>query len=109
MWVICRCNYFRRFLKKRQLALTEWVVAEEGYPGCEFVKSDVTVFEIDKTVDSQIRSRHENINDILKFFNIVNCRFWRDRRLHECCFHALAKILQLSIKHESPLRISFHI
>lgn len=97
---------FRLGLKGRLLE-NEQVVSDDAYQDYKCLHGSDTLFDIDLRVHSSIRARHENVNEILKNFNVIKARFRHDKSLHSFCFHAVARITQLIISHDSPLRSVF--
>ena len=80
----------------------EKVIADGGYKGEEAIWAkghckDSTM------VESVVRARHENVNSRLKFFNILTTRYRHDLDMHGRCFYAVANLVQLILKNESPL------
>lgn len=93
---------FRRNLKN-QLDEHECVISDEIYKDYKCVRRGNLVDEDDNSVHSNIRARHENLNEVIKNFNVLKTRFRHHQSLHSFCFHAVLRISQFIIEHENPL------
>lgn len=94
---------FRRNLKD-QLNEHECVVADEIYKDYKCIRRGDLNNQDDGYTHSNIRARHENINEVIKNFNVLKSKFRHHQSLHSFCFHAVLRISQLIIKHDNPMR-----
>ena len=87
---------FRRCMKEALLS-GERVIADRGY-------SDDSCLTPNKSSESghalagELRARHEGVNGRLKTFAILRHRFYHNRSKHVLCFHAVAKVTQLTFE-----------
>ena len=82
-----------------KLNIDELVIADRGYKHAKCVYS-LAGFE---SLSSSLRARHEVVNRRLKHFSVLRTVFRHDLSVHSMCFHAVANITQLMIKHEDPM------
>lgn len=94
---------FRANLKEN-LNENECVISDETYTDYKCVRRGHMKNEEDYSILSNIKSRHENVNEIIKNFNILKTRFRHHQSLHSYCFHAVLRITQFVLKYETPLR-----
>lgn len=80
----------------------EKVVADNGYLHDRCV-TPISVSESGKRVHSLMRARHETCNARLKYFNVLNYTFRHSIAQHGVVFHAVTKLVALSIKSDEPL------
>ena len=87
-----------------ELQGNEMVQADKGYKGrrrCWTWYNQPTQEERD--IASRVRARHETVNSRFKTFKALSTPFRHPRSKHILCFRAAATIVQLEMRHDSPL------
>ena len=81
----------------------EKVVADKGYRGeaCFIQKNEGS--EEEHRAKGVLMARHETLNRRFKVFKALGHVFRHDLTKHSFVFHAVATIVQLTLKHESPI------
>lgn len=82
---------------KEKLGENEKVLADGGYrgPKCRYSYSNQN-----ELLSGAIRARHEKVNRRMKQFRILSTTFRHEKYLHVYCFHAIANLTQLMLRHE---------
>ncbi len=79
----------------------ELTLADKGYQDARYFVNPGNI-----QYCKQLLARHETINSRLKIFGVLGKTFRHKPALHPRCFHAVANLTQLVVKHEHPL---FHV
>lgn len=85
------------------LADDEGVEVDAGYKGDDKMKAPTTATS--RKQKSQVRGRHENVNGVLKVYNVLNFPFHHSNprnemmNKHGICFKAIAVVTQLKFEH----------
>lgn len=93
----------RRYLKWK-VSITEHIVADDGNSDYKWAQENESAPDIAMMVHYSIQAKQENVNELLNNRNVVKFHFRHDHRIQSFCFHAVEKIAQVCIKHESTLR-----
>ena len=81
----------------------EMLIADGGYGGDPHIFTPTGLNDGWSRCMSMIRARHETLNGKLKNFNVLNQPFRHDLDKHQSCFLAVANLVEITIKAESPL------
>lgn len=80
----------------------EKVVADNGYTSERCITPD-SVRDSDKKVHTRLRARHESCNARIKSFGILKHTYRHSLSSHNVVFHAVSKLVALTIETEEPL------
>lgn len=91
------------------LSSDEGVEVDSGYGGHDALKTPtVAMSSLERKMKSVVRGRHENVNGLLKVFNVLNVPFHhsnpRPKMMgkHGMCFDSIAVITQLKLMRFGP-------
>ena len=75
----------------------KWYVADGGYNPDPAIPSCFDEDSHERIYMQIARSRHETVNNLLKTFRSLDCKFSRAVEKHETFFYAIANIIQVGI------------
>jgi hypothetical protein len=101
------CLDLKIFKSQLEGMLLDWemVEADEGYRGHNKIRRryEEGVSVVQFVAKGRARARHENVNGLFKEFAVLRERFHHNIDKHGRVFRAIAVIVQISLKYETPV------
>ena len=99
-------SIFRKGMKL-ELCENERVIADKGYTDDSCITPDTIFSPVRKRMHKLFCARHKTVNKRLKQFAVLTTRFRHSVSYHGLCFHAVARITQLSFNDEPLFDVLF--